>query len=135
MAKKIKVQVEVEKYQAIDGTVFDTEDQCKRYDNSAIVVLKTKLLEVAKKLTPEETRKINSEWSEDYTCYLLTVTEKTCDWINQLRACIYGSSDMYSYKQKEEHIMAMYISNFDEGVYFTDMTDQLLAFNDLCKDL
>ena len=139
MAKKIKVKIEVEKYQAIDGTVFDFADQCDKYDNSAFTVIKHNLLQVAKKLTPEEKDRINPEWSGDYTCYLLTVTEKTCDLINHIRA--YMLSDMlsdnhlYSYKEKKDHIIAMYISNFDENVYFKDITDQINAFNELCKKL
>ena len=31
MAKKIKVKIEVEKYQAIDGIIFDTKHLCKTY--------------------------------------------------------------------------------------------------------
>ena len=34
MAKKIKVKIEVEKYQAIDGTVFDTKHLCKNVLNN-----------------------------------------------------------------------------------------------------
>ena len=134
MAKKIKVKIEVEKYQAIDGTVFDFADQCDKYDNSAFTVIKHKLLQVAKKLTPEEKDRINPEWSGDYTCYLLTVTEKTCDLINHIRAYMLSDNYLY-YKEKKDHIIAMYISNCDENVYFTDMTDQINAFNELCKKL
>lgn len=135
MAKKIKVKIEVEKYQAIDGTVFDFVDQCERYDNSAFTVIKHKLLQVAKKLTPEETSKINPEHSDDYNCYLLTVTEKTCDLINHIRAYMFSGNYLYSYKEKKDHIIAMYISNCEENVYFIDMTDQFNAFNELCKNL
>ena len=31
MAKKVKVKIEVEKYQAIDGIIFDTKHLCKTY--------------------------------------------------------------------------------------------------------
>ena len=135
MAKKIKVKIEVEKYQAIDGTVFDFADQCDKYDNSAFTVIKHKLLQVAKKLTPEETSKINPEHSDDYNCYLLTVTEETCVLIDQLRAYLFSDTDVYSYEEKKGHIIAMYVSNFDENVYFIDMTDQITACKELCKNL
>ena len=135
MAKKVKVKIEVEKYQAIDGTVFDFADQCEKYDNSAFTVIKHKLLQVAKKLTPEEKDRINPEWSGDYTCYLLPVTEKTCDLINHVRAYLFSGNYLYSYKEKKDHIIAMYISNCDENVYFIDMTDQINAFNEVCKNL
>jgi hypothetical protein len=40
--KKIKVEVlnNVEKYEAVDGTIFETESQCEIYEKSAYCILK-----------------------------------------------------------------------------------------------
>ena len=43
------------KYQAVDGTVFDDEKECEKYENSAIGVLNTKYKKILVEFTSEDT--------------------------------------------------------------------------------
>lgn len=53
--KKKEIKTYETVYVACDGTEFNSEEQCRLYDNSAICVLKAKMNKIAVKVTTEDT--------------------------------------------------------------------------------
>lgn len=130
MAKEIKQQIEITKWQAVDGTIFDDKQQCITYDNSALGVLRGRLFEKMKRI--EDKFSICSDFSDDYDYYLLKAKDDaTCDLINQVNMHL-GSSYL---KDIKNHLFVVGVSTYDDNIYFVDMTKQQNALAELSKDL
>lgn len=80
----IKVEY-VTKYEAIDGTIFDNIEECKKYDSSAKAVLLARYKEIEIKLISEYD--LYGAGSEEYCVSIVKLTEpEHVDLITQLYA-------------------------------------------------
>ena len=89
--KKIETVTMVEKkniqYQALDGTLFFDEEECKKYDNSAKCVIRARLLELATKHT--NAYGLFPGGSEDYEAFVVTPTsDHDIDTVRQFMSMV-----------------------------------------------
>lgn len=82
---KVKVtEEEITKYQALDGTVFDTPENCKTYENTLAVIIFNKLMNIVISNCTDVYRKAveDLEATDSYT--IMPKNKKDIDNMNQL---------------------------------------------------
>lgn len=83
--KEIKQTYQVTKYQAEDGTIFDTKEECKKYDESAKCVLLGKYNDLVIRQTNCDSLCSSFGGSDDYGVDIVKVnTKEDVDLILQL---------------------------------------------------
>lgn len=102
--------IEVKKYKAVDGTIFDCAQECTEYEKTAAVVILERLMKISlgdpEKITSMANKVL--EW-EDCDYYLLKpTTQVDIDNLNQLYLLFGGrgtSEVKFTYDQIGELIM------------------------------
>jgi hypothetical protein len=128
--KKIQIEVKSVKYvyEAVDGTQFDSEDECRTYDNSAYGVLKGRLANIAI-LKTTECDLYNGAGSDENKAYVVIPKDeeevKTIQQLAYLKA--YGEEwkKKYSDMVAVGKVLAVTIAYEDDGLWITDLGEMV----------
>jgi hypothetical protein len=120
--KTIEVKDYKTVYVAADGTEFDTAEECKKYDKSAVGVLKGRI----KKFTIKETTEdgiFNCGSCDNTVMVCIPQTIADLDAIRQLIVCM-GSSESYAERLADDNVgrvVFLTISYCNDGAWFTTL--------------
>lgn len=88
------------KYQAIDGEVFDDKEQCKKYEASALCLIKSRIIK-CKVGTPHDAWKLMGGYDDHLVQGYRVTTEREADYFIQW---IFSMSGWWSEEQKLKFI-------------------------------
>jgi len=102
--------IEIKKYKAVDGTIFDDAESCTKYEKTVAVVILERLMKISlgdpEKITSMANKVL--DW-EDCDCYLFRpITQVDIDNLNQLYLLFGGrgtSTVKFTYTQIGQLIM------------------------------
>lgn len=131
MAKEITIQQPIKKWEAFDGTQFNVKEECQKYENAAINVVKKRLMEKAvRELTAAELDCLESGLGDDNTGYLL---KNDCFDDIQMFQSLYNCP-LFDEKYKACPFI-MVQSNYDNNVWFLNLASKINLLNHLIEEL
>ena len=118
----VKREVSEKRYKAIDGTLFTTESECRKFEESALCVIKSRLMSIVEKtVNPyEEDLCDNCDYAEGFIINL--EDENTIDIVN-VYLSYYGNTP-FSYNAKGHTIVVMH-NSYDDCVWTKDLSIEL----------
>lgn len=126
--KRIEVKTYKYVYEAVDGTQFDCEDECRAYDNSAYGVLKGRLAKMTI-LKMTECDLYNGAGSDENKSYV--VVPKDEEEVKTIQQLAYLKSYSEESKRKNADMVAVgkvlvvTISYNDDGLWITDLGEMV----------
>ena len=133
---KIKVETEHIKYKALDGTLFNDKEECKKYEESAKCVLLSKYNKyVIKQCSEYDIFRVGDEYNQ----YDIVRTTDT-DLIKQLWYLYHPNYPDGDYKREKLELIETCTRNEDYMFIFRsndddDYFDVISSFNTLFNDL
>lgn len=131
MAKKITIQQPIEKWEAFDGTQFNIKEECQKYENAAINVVKKRLMEKSvRELTAAELDCLECGLGDSNTGYLL---KTECFDDIQMFQSLYNCP-LFDEKYKTSPFI-MIQSEYDNNVWFLNLASKIELLNKLMSEL
>jgi len=120
--EKIEIEVKEVRFKAADGTVFKTEQECKRYEDTAKCVIKQRFMSIVEKtINPYEEGLCEScDYAEGFIINL--EDENKIDIVN-VYLSYYGNTP-FSYHVKGHTIIVMH-NSYDDCVWVKDLSVEL----------
>lgn len=130
MAKQVTIQRLEKKWEAFDGAQFDIKEECVKYENAAINVVKKRLLEKAiRPLTAYELEIIECGLSDEYKGYLLPTSV-----FNDIQMMTSLCFDYCKPSDQSEDVFVYIVSKDDSYPFFKNITQQVNSLNNLISE-
>lgn len=114
----VKREISEKRYKAIDGTLFTTESECRKFEETAYCVIKSRLMSII-----EETIEGNDVYEHglsdntDYTGYVINLDSK--DKVDTLNVFLnYHCAKLLDYDLAGGRTIILMINRYEEDSFF-----------------
>ena len=128
----VKREVSEKRYKAIDGTLFTTESECRKFEESAECVIRHRLMSIVKEtIEGQELYNKGVIDSEGYTGYVIVLDSK--DKIDILNVFFnFCHANLFNYDNINDRTILLMIDNYDNKSFYTiDLKEKIEAMQSI----